>query len=112
MYGCGSSTQTRASYGFSASYTLLGCNPTPTWDGVLGGGRNVFDANRIQGDYFGARPMVPRVDFGAKLAPVLQWSCDFTLAVRLFSRLGFAISLPELRNVFDFATDKVSTCTS
>jgi hypothetical protein len=98
----------RCSYSrWRLSYNLLGCSSAPVWDGALSGGRNVFDADRMQGSYFGGRATIPPVDAAAKLVPMLQWDCDFTLAFRLNSRLGLAFGLNELRNVYDFASDKV-----
>lgn len=91
-----------------APYTVLGCTEDPAWDGSLGGGRNVFDASRMAGDYFGPRVAAPPVDFAARAAPLLQLSCDLTMTLRLHKRLGLAIAMRELRNVFDFAADKVS----
>jgi hypothetical protein len=90
------------------SYNLLKCSTAPAWDGALSGGRHIFDADRVQGSYFGGRATIPPVDTAAKLVPVLQWDCDFTLALRLNSRLGLALGLKELRNVYDFASDKVT----
>jgi hypothetical protein len=98
----------RCSYSrLNPSYTLFGCSRAPAWDGALSGGRNVFDADRMQGSHFGGRVTIPPVDAAAKLVPMLQLDCDFTLAFRLNSRLGLALSLMELRNVYDFASDKV-----
>jgi hypothetical protein len=91
------------------NYTRLGCSHDGAWSGALGSGRNVLDADRLSGDFFGAAaaPSVPPVNATGKVAPLLRWGCDFTVALRVNSRLGLAVSAPELRRLFDFASGKV-----
>ena len=83
--------------------------PIEKWDGTMTRGRNVFDANRLDGSAFvgsatALKPPAP--DATTSAMPVMGLSCEGTAYLQFGSKMGGSGMAPGMKSMFDFLTEQ------